>query len=332
MPAWSDNAPVGNPVERGTLGALMMVMAASLLVFIRRDIGVRLLPRVRVVSWGIVLVIFSGIGPPYDPPLAVFAALFVLLAFLHHWRHMRRIRRGSPEWHSYSTGRSLIFSLAPLPLPKALVHAVIEPALCGLLGWWLLKRGGGTYFLGWWVVIASVFLFIIENTIRVARRESLLDLGDTVIESVNFAGRAENFTKGAQRPRGSAAKARANPSRDSWLRARWQVWQASRQSRRAKREAEERQRQQQEEAQARARHEQEEAARQPWRDPTAGRMTPEQALEILELTPGATALDIRAAYNRLMRKVHPDTGGSTFFARQLNLARDTLLIPQRKSG
>ena len=61
-------------------------------------------------------------------------------------------------------------------------------------------------------------------------------------------------------------------------------------------------------------------------------MTLEQALEILELKPGATAADIRAAYNRLMQRVHPDAGGSTFFAKQLNLARDTLLKPQRKSG
>jgi DnaJ-class molecular chaperone len=61
-------------------------------------------------------------------------------------------------------------------------------------------------------------------------------------------------------------------------------------------------------------------------------MTPEQALEILELKASATEQDIRAAYNRLMQKVHRDTGGSTFFAKQLNLARDTLLKPQRRSG
>jgi DnaJ-class molecular chaperone len=61
-------------------------------------------------------------------------------------------------------------------------------------------------------------------------------------------------------------------------------------------------------------------------------MTPEQALEILELKAGATEQEIRSAYNRLMQKVHPDAGGSTFFAKQLNLARDTLLKPQRRRG
>jgi len=106
---------------------------------------------------------------------------------------------------------------------------------------------------------------------------------------------------------------------------------AAGQSKRAQREADERQ---QEEAKARASQQQDrqktdEDEQNAWRDPTAGRMTQEQALEILELKPGATAADTRAAYNRLMQKVHPDTGGSTFFAKQLNLARDTLLRPQR---
>jgi hypothetical protein len=32
-----------------------------------------------------------------------------------------------------------------------------------------------------------------------------------------------------------------------------------------------------------------------------------------------------AAHNRLMKRVHPDAGGSNFFAKQLNAARDVLL-------
>jgi type IV secretion system protein VirD4 len=58
-------------------------------------------------------------------------------------------------------------------------------------------------------------------------------------------------------------------------------------------------------------------------------MTVALALEILELKDGATDQEIRAAYNRLMQKVHPDVGGSTFFAKQLNAARDMLLLQAR---
>jgi TPR repeat protein len=56
-----------------------------------------------------------------------------------------------------------------------------------------------------------------------------------------------------------------------------------------------------------------------------GRMTRAAALEVFDLKEGATPADIRAAYLRLMQQVHPDRGGSTFFAKQLNEARDLLL-------
>jgi hypothetical protein len=54
-------------------------------------------------------------------------------------------------------------------------------------------------------------------------------------------------------------------------------------------------------------------------------MTRAHALEVLELHEGATREEVQAAYARLMKKVHPDVGGSTFFAKQLNEARDVLL-------
>jgi hypothetical protein len=54
-------------------------------------------------------------------------------------------------------------------------------------------------------------------------------------------------------------------------------------------------------------------------------MTAARAIEILGIGAGATDEEVRAAYGRLMKRVHPDLGGSAFFATQLNIARDTLL-------
>lgn len=59
--------------------------------------------------------------------------------------------------------------------------------------------------------------------------------------------------------------------------------------------------------------------------PRAARMTPEEALQVLDLQPGASPEEIRAAHRRLMLKVHPDQGGSTWLAARLNEARDVLL-------
>ena len=61
------------------------------------------------------------------------------------------------------------------------------------------------------------------------------------------------------------------------------------------------------------------------RDLASGNMSAAQALEILGISAGATEQDIRTAYNRLMRRVHPDMGGSAYFSKQLNAARDVLL-------
>ncbi len=56
-----------------------------------------------------------------------------------------------------------------------------------------------------------------------------------------------------------------------------------------------------------------------------GRMTREEALEVLGLKAGASKAEIKAAYLRLMRAAHPDQGGSDWLATRINQARDTLL-------
>ena len=54
-------------------------------------------------------------------------------------------------------------------------------------------------------------------------------------------------------------------------------------------------------------------------------MTRKEAYQILGLEPGASQEEIHQAWRRLVKAVHPDSGGSAFLTAKVNAARDLLL-------
>jgi len=60
-------------------------------------------------------------------------------------------------------------------------------------------------------------------------------------------------------------------------------------------------------------------------DKVSGTMGRAEAYQILGVQPEASREEIQAAYRRLIQRVHPDHGGSSYLAARLNQARDVLL-------
>lgn len=54
-------------------------------------------------------------------------------------------------------------------------------------------------------------------------------------------------------------------------------------------------------------------------------ITKDEAYDVLGLKPGASPEDVKEAHHRLMLKMHPDQGGSTYLASKINQAKDLLL-------
>jgi hypothetical protein len=174
-------------------------LSVSLEVFIRRDFGERYLNWLRLFLGYIAMDLFTLIptlifslipfmARQYLPVSSYFSYGFLILGAYHQFRIWQRNRRGI-QWHSQSFG---ISRLAFLPISDWVLYRFVEPGGCFLVGFLIRQFDPVT---GFWLMMASIALFIKNQMVYAALRGRFLDIMDSRIESAAMQGLMQGKSK-----------------------------------------------------------------------------------------------------------------------------------------
>jgi hypothetical protein len=153
--------------------------AASLLPFVRRNVGECALRPGLVITMTVMLILIALFGAlvtngsPGVSALILFALLY-LFTSLVLWMQRRRGLASGEEIHSLSFGQSRIAGCVMLPLP--VIEIVVTPALILGLGYVLLHTPLAVF--GCWLIYSGISLAMLgvwEHLQRRARHRGLVD-------------------------------------------------------------------------------------------------------------------------------------------------------------
>lgn len=205
------------PAQVVFIQQLTFYPALTLMVFIRKRIGVRMLRFRWILALFLSLQVYAVIaeeamdGNASDVrAVQYFSIAFLVLALLHLLRAWRRVRRGEP-CHSYSSGTS---RLENRMIPRYFhrmrrIYRIVDPLYC-------LTVAGLIYtvspVLALWIAFSAACMKCFEQLGYEAALERDLDLGDSLFEADVYQQTAEHFSgRGTvATTKGSAGKAPAS--------------------------------------------------------------------------------------------------------------------------
>ena len=187
--------------------------ALTVMVFMRRRIGLRLLKPTRLIGAFVLLYLYSGfgvalLGGTYKDMQAVqiFALAFALLAIAHYWRSWREFNRGI-RLHSYSSGISHVEVQNRLPRffkSHRRIYRIVDPFFCLIISFYVMVL---SHPLGLWIAVSSFSLRIFEQARYEAALTRDLDIVDSLTEGGIQQQTVEYFSGG--QPQDRAIKQRA---------------------------------------------------------------------------------------------------------------------------
>jgi hypothetical protein len=158
--------------------------ALTVMVFLRRDLGYRLVNPQWLIVVTVVEIIISIIIPPTNNhvnALFIFAIIALITGMGQRLKRWREFNRGLKQ-HSFYIGTSYFdFPWMPLFLRKnRRIPRKIDPLVCVIVGVILLPYFTG---LGLWLLIAGLCLYGFERDVHRMERNQTLDMVDSIITS-----------------------------------------------------------------------------------------------------------------------------------------------------
>jgi hypothetical protein len=174
--------------------------AASVLVFMRRRIGFRLVKPIWIGGTTAFLLLLAGFAANYGESVAntVALSLFAIAGFAlaMRERHCRwREMKSATFWHSYSAGISWFEEMRLPPYLKAdrRIYRYLDPLACLLVG---LVVTFILPLLGLWLMFAGVCLAAFEQATYEKMLERDIDQVDSMLEGEVHADLVDYYKKG----------------------------------------------------------------------------------------------------------------------------------------
>ena len=180
------------------LNRLTEMIALTVMVFLRRDIGHRLLSPLHAMIAFAILAIFGAMLEEHHPDsgmggLYCFAALSLVLMAGQRAKRMRDFRNGLAH-HSYYIGTSP-FDFHWLPYwirRERRVARKIDPLFCFCVGAAFLPL---SLSLGIWIIVAGLCLHGYEQTVFLRDLNTKMDMIDNLIVSSVYGDEMAQFTQ-----------------------------------------------------------------------------------------------------------------------------------------
>jgi hypothetical protein len=161
--------------------AISKFPAITVMVFIRRRIGFRLMNPIWLLVMTIIMIVVPAVLAPAAKPfgflMVVFAFAMLGLGMFQRWKRWHELCHGD-HWHTYSAGISY---LEYLPLPAYFrahyrINRFLDPVtvlIAGLLIALFLSHG-----LGLWIMFSALSLFVFEQDVYEMSLNHDLDILD----------------------------------------------------------------------------------------------------------------------------------------------------------